>query len=279
MTLNESEHFLSGTQVGIKVLKAVVTNTEFWTHIAVRFTARICCIYGRYVVFERTVNTIDQRKQSQPESFDMDEKHHALLTGYHQDEDSDSEFSVPQNNGFRMRNNRGRGRLTWLLEHSSLALAVLITTLYVAGTLAFMIAMYMQGSFQLRSLNPPYSPAMNAIHHVVQKKHATDGPTIFGGPPSDEQFDAWMNLVEPGLIRASYEEMQLGQEDPTNSVELWEGGYLASLGVYHELHCLRRLKLYLYKDIYYPNLDQAEQEYEVSHLGRHQQLFSLDLIL
>ena len=109
-----------------------------------------------------------------------------------------------------------------------------------------------------------------------------------------------------GLIRASYEEMQLGQEDPTNSVELWEGGYLASLGVYHELHCLvssahrfhdiphtlvcpcwlikiifpqRRLKLYLYKDIYYPNLDQAEQEYEVSHLGRHQQLFSLDLIL
>ena len=42
------------------------------------------------------------------------------------------------------------------------------------------------------------------------------------------------------MIRASRKEMELSGEDPDQSVELVAGGYLASLGVYHELHCLVR---------------------------------------
>ena len=44
-------------------------------------------------------------------------------------------------------------------------------------------------------------------------------------------------------------------------------GYLAPLGVYHELHCLRQLRLYLYRDTYFANLTEANIEWFNSHLG------------
>ena len=42
------------------------------------------------------------------------------------------------------------------------------------------------------------------------------------------------------MIRASSEEMALAGELSDTSVELFSGGFLASLGVYHDLHCLVR---------------------------------------
>jgi hypothetical protein len=42
------------------------------------------------------------------------------------------------------------------------------------------------------------------------------------------------------MIRASYDEMAQVGESPESSVQLSAGGYLASLGVYHDLHCLVR---------------------------------------
>ena len=80
--------------------------------------------------------------------------------------------------------------------------------------------------------------------------------------------------------------MRLADEVPEISVQLAHGkGYLGSLGVYHELHCLvrpavhrsltsfdltfqqRRIKLWLHRDLYYPTINQTEAEYEVGHLG------------
>lgn len=80
------------------------------------------------------------------------------------------------------------------------------------------------------------------------------------GFPSDAHDKAWLNLVErrscilpskcrpmdndreASLSRASYEEMILGHEDPEHSVVVADenGGYMISVGVFHELHCLVR---------------------------------------
>jgi hypothetical protein len=98
-------------------------------------------------------------------------------------------------------------------------------------------------------------------------------------------------VEEASLARASHEEMDLGLEDPEHSVAVADekGGYMISLGVFHELHCLvrffigsekeakntntikRRLKLYLHKEHYYPHLDHgsAEDTYELHHLSKH----------
>lgn len=40
------------------------------------------------------------------------------------------------------------------------------------------------------------------------------------------------------MIQASHDEMARAGEAPESSVQLSAGGYLASLGVYHDLHCL-----------------------------------------
>lgn len=47
-----------------------------------------------------------------------------------------------------------------------------------------------------------------------------------------------------------------------------DGGYLAGLGVYHDIHCLRRLRLFLHSNYYYVNLTEINMEYLREHLGK-----------
>ena len=43
------------------------------------------------------------------------------------------------------------------------------------------------------------------------------------------------------MIIVSREEMQRAEEDPDHSIEMYDrDGYPASLGVFHELHCIVR---------------------------------------
>ncbi|KAH8896285.1 hypothetical protein GQ53DRAFT_819403 [Thozetella sp. PMI_491] len=70
----------------------------------------------------------------------------------------------------------------------------------------------------------------NALDHSKHSKYS--------GPPSTEQEHAWDDLMRPLHFRASREELLKAGEDLHNAVELADGGYIAVLGVYHELHCL-----------------------------------------
>ena len=60
-----------------------------------------------------------------------------------------------------------------------------------------------------------------------------DSPYV--GPPAPEVDDAWSQLMMPMAIRVNEAELKAGEQ---HSVELPDGGYLAWLGVYHELHCI-----------------------------------------
>lgn len=64
------------------------------------------------------------------------------------------------------------------------------------------------------------------------------------------------------LIQASEAEVIATNEDPSKQLELTQGGYLASLGVFHELHCLRRLYWHMYEDIYFANITETDRESE-----------------
>jgi hypothetical protein len=57
----------------------------------------------------------------------------------------------------------------------------------------------------------------------------------FAGNPSQEVDEAWHNLMLNMSIRVSKEELEAHGQ---TSVELPGGGYLAWLGVFHELHCV-----------------------------------------
>jgi hypothetical protein len=67
------------------------------------------------------------------------------------------------------------------------------------------------------------------------------------------------------LIHASEPELIATKEDPTERLELIQGGYLGSLGVFHELHCLRRLYWHMYDEIYFRNMTETDREHERGH--------------
>ena len=50
-------------------------------------------------------------------------------------------------------------------------------------------------------------------------------------------------------------------------VELPDGGYFATLTVYHSLHCVRRLHHFMYKDHYYPNITGPDFNRLKAHAG------------
>ncbi|PVH99939.1 hypothetical protein DM02DRAFT_672325 [Periconia macrospinosa] len=160
--------------------------------------------------------------------------------------------------------------------------AILLTAAvaYVCGSLAFMVLIYTRGEYRLRGPDPPYTP-LSDLRYVVT--NSADGyDKDLQGFPSKAHDKAWIELVTPALSRATYEEMKLGREDPEHSVGVGDGngGYMVSLGVYHELHCLRRMKMYLHKEHYYPKLAHGsdEDKYELNHLGHCLEAIRLSLM-
>lgn len=61
---------------------------------------------------------------------------------------------------------------------------------------------------------------------------------------------------------------ELQQLGPTeHSIPLADGsGYLAELGAYHELHCIKRVRQYLHLDHYHPNMTAAARARELVHM-------------
>lgn len=98
-------------------------------------------------------------------------------------------------------------------------------------------------------------------HKMVLFKNLTGNPYV--GFPGSEIDQAWSNLLEPMNIRVTEAELKrTGQ----NSVALPEGGgNLAWLGVFHELHCIKMLRQWNYRDYYHPNLTEKERIHMASH--------------
>lgn len=56
---------------------------------------------------------------------------------------------------------------------------------------------------------------------------------------------------------------------PDTSIAFADGtGYIAEMAVYHELHCIRRLRRHFHLDRYYPNMSDVEREKEEVHIGK-----------
>ncbi|KAK0716924.1 hypothetical protein B0T26DRAFT_871541 [Lasiosphaeria miniovina] len=115
-----------------------------------------------------------------------------------------------------------------------------------------------------------WSPLQDSIEYETSGKTSLDYHKFsrYSGPPSQEQDDAWDELLRPVMIRASRAEMQRAGEKFESMAALADGGggYLATIAVYHELHCLRRLRNFVFQSRYYPNLTAAEDAYLHSHL-------------
>ncbi|KUI57858.1 hypothetical protein VP1G_05200 [Cytospora mali] len=103
------------------------------------------------------------------------------------------------------------------------------------------------------------------VHPFIEYEVRADNTSLYNtqskysGPPSEEIDGAWWELVKPALFNASVEEIERAGESLEDVAEVTMGGYLAGLGVYHELHCLQRIRTYVHEYYYYPQMSDTER--------------------
>ena len=76
---------------------------------------------------------------------------------------------------------------------------------------------------------------------------------------------AWEALLQPMHLRVSTSELQ-EQDQGLTSVDLPNGGQLAWLGVFHELHCVKVLRKMNYREHYHGNLTAEKLEDLQAHV-------------
>ncbi|TVY36281.1 Cyclochlorotine biosynthesis protein [Lachnellula subtilissima] len=190
---------------------------------------------------------------SEPRLSTTVEKH--PLLGDEEDEESES---IYKEGDLKLSKRLPARRVLW--TH----VVISLVTLFLGFTIGFAVSYYMKPeAHQLQTST--YSPAQTVISYSQQRIHP-QGPETYWGTPTVEQTKSWERLLEPVMMRASYEEMALAGEDPDNSIKLLDGGYLASLGVYHDLHCLRRIRFFLYADHFYPDMTEKQRVNEQRHV-------------
>ncbi|KAK8055066.1 hypothetical protein PG993_000293 [Apiospora rasikravindrae] len=110
-----------------------------------------------------------------------------------------------------------------------------------------------------------YSPATTSISYErTTLWRSIEQDNVFTGDPRDELDEAWRNLVKPMTIKITAQELQqLGE----SSIAMKDGsGYIAELAVFHELHCIKRIRRHLRLDYYYGNMTEDEETREARHM-------------
>lgn len=89
----------------------------------------------------------------------------------------------------------------------------------------------------------------------LERKYAMMRDSPYIGSPSKRTDEAWGQLLKTMHLRVSGSELRSRNR---TSVSLPGGGYLAWLGVYHELHCIKIFHQVNYREYYHPNITEEE---------------------
>lgn len=84
--------------------------------------------------------------------------------------------------------------------------------------------------------------------------------STFAGEPRPESEEAWHQLMSKMAVRVTSEELAVHNQ---TSVSLPNGGYLAWLGVFHQLHCVKVLRHWAWREHYEHLVNMTS--HEVAH--------------
>ncbi|KAF8990219.1 hypothetical protein BDQ17DRAFT_1372190 [Cyathus striatus] len=104
-----------------------------------------------------------------------------------------------------------------------------------------------------------YSPAGHVIEYEVKtfSQSLVPSRTPFQGPPSPEMDMRWHDLYGVGISTLSKSEADR-LPNKTSVIPGEPGHYIASLTVFHHLHCINSIRQTLYPD-YYPHMSLKNQ--------------------
>lgn len=131
-----------------------------------------------------------------------------------------------------------------------------------------LVAVYTLTSFIIIQQTTAHCGEMNQVFAGLAVKYKPQlytkfNESPFAGPPSLETDIAWHELMGNMSIRVSKAELEAhGQK----SVQLPGGGYLAWLGVFHELHCVKMLRQWSYREHYHPNMTAHDRQHLEVHI-------------
>lgn len=106
-----------------------------------------------------------------------------------------------------------------------------------------------------------WSPANGIIEYELQTFNSGDGHEgPYSGYPRPDLEEAWTGLLQHMNVRLGLEDLEAFHR-AEDAVQLPDGsGYAGTLNVYHEIHCVRWLHVYMYQEHYYPDLDDEQRE-------------------
>uniref|UniRef100_A0A0W0G7V4 Tat pathway signal sequence n=1 Tax=Moniliophthora roreri TaxID=221103 RepID=A0A0W0G7V4_MONRR len=118
---------------------------------------------------------------------------------------------------------------------------------------------------------PFLAPAQDVVEYEVIKFrgglfNSNEEPDIYSNPPSDEVDAAWEDLYNVFGISAIPRESAVLLPNETIHVPGDKSHYLVGLDVFHQLHCLNRIRKALYP-VYYPPDEREDAETRARHLS------------
>ncbi|KAK3171335.1 hypothetical protein OEA41_003419 [Lepraria neglecta] len=88
----------------------------------------------------------------------------------------------------------------------------------------------------------PANEALRYLDEPTQLNESFTFPSIYRGDPNDEIDAAWSKITDIGAMRISEEELEklnpLFAKSAVRCPEKMGGGYMGSLEVFHQLHCV-----------------------------------------
>ncbi|KAL4994490.1 hypothetical protein BDV10DRAFT_151154 [Aspergillus recurvatus] len=144
-----------------------------------------------------------------------------------------------------------------------------VTYLLLVGSNVLFLTLWLCSGHTDQSCVRPqlsYSPAKAADAIVYEKKRLMRDieRNPFTGEPRPELDAAWGHLLEPMTTKITANELS---HLPDTSIPFADGsGYIAELAVYHELHCVKRIRRYLHLTHYYPNISAPDLVRENTHI-------------
>ncbi|KAM7190178.1 protein of unknown function (DUF3328) domain containing protein [Rhypophila sp. PSN 637] len=152
------------------------------------------------------------------------------------------------------------------------ALNVLISALNVAFLLVLVALAITSPSCRMGGVDQPWSPAQDSLEWEDRKLGAYVHYGSFTGPPSTPGVDAaWGDLMRGITVRLEPHELDRVSVDTAErldwTLKLRDGsGYMVTLAVFHDLHCVKALRQSFYREHYWANLTEQQLALKAEHV-------------
>ncbi|TVY13891.1 hypothetical protein LARI1_G008887 [Lachnellula arida] len=131
----------------------------------------------------------------------------------------------------------------------SLTIHLTLILLYTALSIALILSFHTPASQEIHNALPEIHTKYKHYQYPLLRE------SPFAGPPSASRTAAWHELFGNMSLRVTTSELA---HSSLSSVSLPGGGHLAWLGVFHELHCIKKLHQANYRDYYHPGVTGQE---------------------